>query len=505
MSLPAEIERYANGLTLTGGDHDGQPVVILPWERRLLRGAFGRPGNAAVSVARGNGKSAIVAAIATAVVDPGAPLHGRRREVVCVASSFQQGRIIFEDCLAFLTERHGKLDRQAWRIQDSANNALCEHRASGARIRCLGSDPARAHGLRPALALLDEPAQWEAAKSERMLAAIRTGLGKVPGSKLIALGTRPVGEDHWFARMLGGEGTTYAQIHAAPDDAPPFQRRTWLRANPSLNHLPSLEATIREEAADAKRDPAMMAAFRALRLNQGTSDTIQQMLLDAGVWERIEGEAEQSGPSLWGVDPGGSAAQSAVASYWLDTGALDALAVFPAEPSLQERGLADGVGRLYVDQARRGELVIAGERVSDLGEMLNEARRRWGVPEAVVSDAWRYDELRQVMGAINLRVKLIQRRQGFLDGGQDVREFRRACLGGRVTPTKSLLMRSAMSEARCLVDPAGNAKLSKGTQGGRRLRARDDAAAACIIGVAEGARRGARPRNDGPQVIAVIR
>ena len=108
--------------------------------------------------------------------------------------------------------------------------------------------------------------------------------------------------------MLNGEGTAYAQVHAVPDDAPPFQRRTWLRANPSgasegelgssLDHLPSLEATIREEAQNAKRDPAMMAAFRALRLNQGTSDTVQQMLLDAGVWERIEGEAEQTGRAV---------------------------------------------------------------------------------------------------------------------------------------------------------------------------------------------------------------
>ena len=38
-------------------------------------------------------------------------------------------------------------------------------------------------------------------------------------------------------------------------------------------------------------------------------------------------------------------------------------------------------------------------------------------------------------------------------------------------------------------DPAGNAKLSKGSQGGRRLRARDDAACAPILAVAEGVRR----------------
>ena len=34
-----------------------------------------------------------------------------------------------------------------------------------------------------------------------------------------------------------------------------------------------------------------------------------------------------------------------------------------------------------------------------------------------------------------------------------------------------------------LSDPAGNSKLAKGSEGGRRLRARDDAAAAAILAV----------------------
>ena len=50
-----------------------------------------------------------------------------------------------------------------------------------------------------------------------------------------------------------------------------------------------------------------------------------------------------------------------------------------------------------------------------------------------------------------------------------------------------------MSEARTVSDPAGNAKLSKGSQGGRRLRARDDAAAAAILAVAAGVRQPVRP------------
>ena len=204
MTIAADLIRFLAGLTLAGGDHDGAPFTVLPWERRLIYGAFRGPGTVSFSAARANGKSALVAGIATAVVDPAGPLHGRRREAVCVASSFDQSRVIFEDVLHFLREAHDLGNRERWRVQDSANRATVEYRPTGARVRCIGSDPAKAHGLRPALALLDEPAQWDAAKQERMLAAIKTGMGKVPGSKLIALGTRPADDAHWFSRMLAG-------------------------------------------------------------------------------------------------------------------------------------------------------------------------------------------------------------------------------------------------------------------------------------------------------------
>ena len=57
-----------------------------------------------------------------------------------------------------------------------------------------------------------------------------------------------------------------------------------------------------------------------------------------------------------------------------------------------------------------------------------------------------------------------------------------------MTPAPSLLLRSAMAEARVVMDPAGNCKLAKMSEGGRRLRARDDAAAAAILAVSAGAR-----------------
>ena len=493
MKLGPELIAYLGGLVLTGGDHDGEPFEVLPWEGRFIRGAFKVKGPAALSVARGNGKSALVAGIATALADPEGPLHGRRREAVCVASSFDQSRVIYEDVLAFLRQRHDLDNRKLWRVQDSANRALVEYRRTGARVRTIGSDPAKAHGLRPALALLDEPAQWDPAKAEKMLSAIKTGMGKTPHSKMIALGTRPADGEHWFAKMLAGGGA-YSQVHAARPSDPPFQVRTWRRANPSLDHLPSLRAEIADEAQAAKRDPGLLAGFQALRLNMGTADHQISVLLEVDLWLRIEGDAGPAGETVWGIDLGTSAAQSAVACFWPDTGRLEAIAAFPRFPGLAERGAADGVGGLYAECYRRRELLTLGEHASDIEALLIAALERFGRPARLASDRWREAELREKLQAVGFPPAALELRgQGFKDGGEDVRQFRRACAEGRVTPIKSLLLRSSMAEARTTADPAGNAKLAKGSQGGRRVRARDDAAAAAILAVSAGVRQPVRP------------
>ena len=50
-----------------------------------------------------------------------------------------------------------------------------------------------------------------------------------------------------------------------------------------------------------------------------------------------------------------------------------------------------------------------------------------------------------------------------------------------------------MREATVVSDPAGNEKLSKTSEGGRRFRAKDDAVAAAILAVSAGVRH-ERPR-----------
>ena len=464
---------------------NGDPFKLLKWERDVLRGVFA-PGvtRSGCSVARGNGKSELASGIAVSgLVGVLAEPHG---QVIVTASSFQQARIVFASALTMMRPRI-EAEPKRFRIVDNEQRALLVDRETGCELRCIGSDAARAHGLRPSgIMVWDEWAQW-AQGGERMSSALLTGLGKRP-CRIFAIGTRPPTEHHPFARWL--RSADFAAVYAADDDCDPLDWRSFLAANPSWRAFPQLRTQIKSEIELAKRDPAMLAPLRALRLNLGTEDTSAAVLLSAESWRACEdGVSERTGPSCWGIDLGSGNAMSAIASYWPASKRLETVAAFPSEPSLHQRATEDGVAGLYERMHERGELLTLGQRVTDIGSLLTVGLERFGRPAVIACDRWREKELRDALDAIGFpQAAVVVRGQGFLDGSQDLREFKVAALDGRIRTPVSLLMRSAMAEARTVSDASGNEKLSKSTEGGRRMRAKDDAVAASILAVAVGSR-----------------
>ena len=496
MTLAGRVIEGMERLTVTQGAGAGGPLVLLPWQKRFIRGAL-RDGvsTSALSVARGNGKTTLAAALAIAFL--AGPVRRPRGEVLLVASSFQQATVAFGHVMAFMWEEM-QADPKRWRTQNSQNSALIEDRETGSRLRAIGSDPRRAHGLAPIAIIADEPAQWPSNTSNQMLAALMTGLGKHDQGLLLALGTLPADEHHWFRRMFGPDGCDYAQLHAAPPDRPPAAAAVWRVANPSLPAMPALRKQIAREAHAAKQDPGLLASFRALRCNLGEHDTERAMLIDADLWERheVDDPPHTYAAATWGIDLGGTAAFSAIASYDTMTGGLRAVAMVGGDPTPEERGLRDGVGRLYRQLADEGDLVVVPGRTVAVPDLVTEALNRFGRPLALAADRWREGELRDGLQSAGFPPAALQLRgMGFKDGGEDVRTFRRGVAEGRVKPRRSLLLRSAMAEAVTLTDPAGNSKLAKGHEAGRRVRARDDVAAAAILAVSLGLRMPAPKRG----------
>ena len=292
--------------------------------------------------------------------------------------------IAFRHILSFLQptfEKYGIGAAHRYRVQDSANRASITDTATGAMLRVVGSDPARAHGLAPALVLADEVAVWPRGNVEAMISVLKTSGGKIPDSRMLWLGTRPASGAHLFEKMLLPGGADYRQVHAADPEDNPFSIKSWRKANPGLDQMPDLLAVIRKEAARAAKDGETLASFRALRLNQGVSDVRESWLLDPDTWASIERkDTPKMGKYYLGIDLGENASMSCAAAYWPDTGALAAIGVFPEQPDLLTRGHADGVGELYVRAEARSELFTAGELVSDPAELLRLSLELWGRP-----------------------------------------------------------------------------------------------------------------------------
>ena len=331
------LARYIEALVVSQGPLTGHPFNLLPWEKRFLGGAF-RPdvSTASLSIGRGNGKTSLVSAIGAACVN--GPLARPRAEVVLVASSFGQAHIAFEHCLSFLAPAiDGEPGR--FRVLDPTNAASVEDRTTGARLRCLGSDPRRLHGLAPVLVLCDEPAQWPPGMADKMLAALLTAGGKQAGFRLVGLGTMPDDPDHWFSKMALGNAD-FSMVFQADHDADWRSPKTWAKANPSMRYWPTLRKAISADAERAKKDVSLVPPFKALRLNQGVTDVAEDTLLEVSTWTAAEVDAvDKTSPYVLGLDLGTNASQSAASGYFLN-GSLDASPSGPrSQASRSGRGM----------------------------------------------------------------------------------------------------------------------------------------------------------------------
>ena len=484
--LHRRIIRHLQSLTVSQGFGEGEPFVCFPWQKRFIRGAFA-PGvsESVLTVGRGAGKTTLIAGLGVCCL-AAEGIAQRNAEIIIVASSLDQGGICFRHMLRFLNN-----DRKAFRVLDARQAMAITARETGVRVRVLPATPNALHGAAPSLIIGDELAQWPTTKIDRMLTALRTSAGKVKGSRLFLIGTRAESALHPFEQAI--KTADFAAVYSADREDPPFRKTTWVRANPSVKHNPILCDAYRREAKQAKRSAELLQQFRSLRLNQPVADTVQAFLCDVETWTGAEADAPAKGSVYWGIDLGGTGAGSAVAAYWPTSGRLECLTAFGTIPDLRARGEADGVGRLYLRASERGEVLTLGGRIVPVWQLLNCALRRFGRPSAISADRWRVGELRDGLQEAGLYVPVLERGQGFRDGAEDVRAFRSGLLDGKVSPVPSLFLTACMAEARVVSDPAGNQKLAKSSEGGRRQRARDDAAAAAILAVALGQRVAARP------------
>ena len=98
---------WIGNLKIDQGDKAGEKFEVLPWQARFIRGTLNPDTRiSALSIGRANGKTTLVAALATVFIR--GPLAQENTEVVTLASVFNQATLCFEQICRFLGIRIGE-------------------------------------------------------------------------------------------------------------------------------------------------------------------------------------------------------------------------------------------------------------------------------------------------------------------------------------------------------------------------------------------------------------
>lgn len=262
-----------------------EPFKLRPFQREVVAGAFApRVRTALVSLPRGNGKSALAAALALAELFVGPD----SAEVLCVASDLRQAMIVLRMARR-MVELNPVLEE---RVQVYADRLYLPE--NDAVLLPLPAEVGALHGHDPSLLIVDElhvvtTDVWEAVTSVS---------GKRPESLTLAISTPASSPDSVMWQLVqhgrtGDDPAFYFREYAAPEGCGTGDRKAWRIANPALAcRRPFLS----EDGIEAVRRTISEARFRQLRLGQwvtGVESWLPWGLWDTRATERTVGPRER--------------------------------------------------------------------------------------------------------------------------------------------------------------------------------------------------------------------
>ena len=476
-------------LIVPSGPLRGQPFQIDDWQRDFLVDALG-PGirEAGLSVARKNGKSGLIAALLLAYLVGPLNVPEWRGLVVSLTGALAAE---LRDAISATAEASGLVLTTKKAPPPGEITGL-----NRARLTILASDKATGHAVGADMAVVDEAGLLQEAQRDLWNAIFTSTSGR--DGRLLAISIKGDGPMFHELSERAATGSVVWHEYAAADDCDLLDRDAWTAANPGLASGIKSMAYMVDAAARAVASPADQPAFRAYDLNQPRNPATETLTTPED-WRACEREElpDRAGPCIVGFDLGGSSSLTALAAFWPDTGRMEVWTACGDTPSLLERSRADGVGDLYTQMERRGELATYPGRVTPSADFLEDCAARLDGERVKVAGADRYRraEVEDALAGAGLRWPMEWRGQGAsasADGSHDVRAMQRLILSQRLAVPQSLAMRHAVRESVIRRDVGGNPALDK-----RRQNGRIDAMSAMVIAAGLGEREAARPRARG--------
>ena len=479
------IAFFAEVLHLNGGQFEGRPFVLQPWQAFVVGCLFGwlrddvrRFRVAYVETGKGSGKSPLAAGIGL----KGLAADGEARaEIYAAATKKDQAMILFRDAVAMF-QQSPELARRLSPSGSGENVWNLSYRASGSFFRAISADDGQS-GPRPHVALIDEVHEHKSGQVVEMMRAgtksrrqalifmiTNSGAGKTTPCGVyhdyaceVAAGKRQ--DDSFFSFVCGlDEG-----------DDPLFDESCWPKANPSLQFagLPGIQY-LREQVTEARGMPAKEAIVRRLNFCQWTAAI--NPWLSAHVWEPCEqpftADQLRGRKAYAGLDLSSTTDLTAfvlLVEPDADGGPWSLLpwCWLPAE-GLDDRCQRDRVD--YRQWLREGYLETTPGRAISKRAVLQRVAQICATFDVqnIAADRWRLEDFQQQAADDGITLPpLVPFGQGFKDMSPAIDAFETAVLNHTLRHNGHPVLTWCAANAVTDSDPAGNRKLNKVKATGR--------------------------------------
>lgn len=455
-------------LKVPEGADVGQPLVLHDFQQAFLYSVLDNPAGtrtAIWSVARKNGKSALVACILLSyLVGPEAK---QNTQIVSGAMSREQAALVF-NLASKMVQMSPELS-QLVKIIPSGKRLI--GLPMNVEFRALASDGSTAQGLSVYLGLIDEVGQVRGPTSD-FVDAITTSQGAHKDPLIIYLSTQAATDADLLSKLIDDakaskDPRTVCHLYEAPEDCAILDKDKWRYANPALGIFRS-EDDLSEQLSKAARMPSAENSARNLLLNQRVSTFAPFVSLN--VWKDNQDQPDtMEGFTLFGgLD---LSARTDLTAFVL-VGERDGQHhVWPffwtPEGGLKDR--CDRDRQPYDVWVKQGWLrTTPGNTVSydyvcrDIADIIG------GNDLIMVAfDRWRIDVFKADCQREGVDLPLEPFGQGYRDMGPAVDRLEELLLNGQIRHGMHPVLTMCAANAVVTKDPAGSRKLDKQKATGR--------------------------------------
>lgn len=480
------IRFYRNVLKLNGGQFEGKPFELLPWQCFIVGSIFGWKADDAtrrfrvayVETGKGSGKSPLAAGVGL----KGLTADGESRaEVYAAATKKDQALILFRDAVA-MVQQSPELNKRLKQSGTGAGVWNLAYLQTGSFFRAISADDGQS-GPRPHMALIDEVHEH---KTNHVVEMMRAGT-KSRKQALIFMITNSGGDmtgpcwsyHEYGSRVAAGEiidDAFFAFICSLDEGDDPIQDEScWFKSNPSLQDadLPGMKY-LREQVTEARGMPSKEAMVRRLNFCQWTG--AESPWLSADVWKGagldFDWRTLRGRRAYAGLDLGSTTDLTGLVFLvepildgepWL----LVPFAFLPSE-GLEQKQANDRVpytqwqamGYLDTTPGRAVSRRVVAQRLSALCEFFEVV--------ACAYDRWRMEDLMAMANDEGITLPtMLPFGQGYKDMSPAVEHFEEMLLNGRLAHPNHPVMNWCANNAVCTADDAGNRKPSKDKANGR--------------------------------------